>query len=109
MPPRVARSSTVKSEDGGLDAAAAAVQAEAEAAVERARLTDKVAKAKVEDEKREERFVTLLQSAMELDLEDCRLYDLKERNALYANCVKLLAILTKIKGDDDDGSFFGED
>jgi hypothetical protein len=51
----------------------------------------------------------LLQSAMELDLEDCRTYDLKERNALYANCVKLLAILTKIKGDDDDGSFFGED
>jgi len=79
------------------------------AEVERARLTDKVAKAKTEDEKREERFVTLLQSAMELDLEDCRTFDLKERNALYANCVKLLAILTKIKGDDDDGSFFGED
>src|SRR5712691_4850588 len=105
MPPRVARSSIEKSEGNGPDAAALAELAE----VERKRLTDKVAQAKAEGEKREERFVTLLQSAMELDLEDCRLYDLKERNALYANCVKLLAILTKIKGDDDDGSFFGED
>ncbi len=105
MPPRVARSSIEKSAVNGPDAAALAELAE----VERVRLTDKVAKAKTEDEKREERFVTLLQSAMELDLEDCRTFDLKERNALYANCVKLLAILTKIKGDDDDGSFFGED
>ena len=105
MPPRAVRSSTAKSEDGGPDQTALAELAE----VERARFTDKIAKTKAEGEKREERFVTLLQSAMELDLEDCRTYDLKERNALYANCVKLLAILTKIKGDDDDGSFFGED
>ncbi len=105
MPPRAVRSSTTKSEDGGPDLAALAELAE----VERARFADKIAKTKAEGEKREERFVTLLQSSMELDLEDCRTYDLKERNALYANCVKLLAILTKIKGDDDDGSFFGED
>ena len=105
MTPRAVRSSTGKSEDGGLDSATLAELAE----VERARFADKIAKTKVEGERREERFVTLLQSSMELDLEDCRTYDLKERNALYANCVKLLAILTKIKGDDDDGSFFGED
>ena len=105
MPPRAVHSSIAKSGDGGPDAAGLAELAE----VERARFADKIAKTKAEGEKREERFVTLLQSSMELDLEDCRTYDLKERNALYANCVKLLAILTKIKGDDDDGSFFGED
>ena len=105
MTPRAVRSSTGKSEDSGPDQAALAELAE----VERARFTDKIAKTKAEGEKREERFVTLLQSSMELDLEDCRTYDLKERNALYANCVKLLAILTKIKGDDDDGSWHDDD
>ena len=105
MTPRRVPTLTQTSGDNGPDQAALAELAE----VERARFTDKIAKTKAEGEKREERFVTLLQSSMELDLEDCRTYDLKERNALYANCVKLLAILTKIKGDDDDGSFFGED
>ncbi|SRR5712691_917390 len=79
------------------------------AKAERERLLEKIAQSKTDTEKREERFIGLLQAAMEIDLGDCRDYDLKERNALYANCVKFLAVIGKFTDNDNDGSFFGED
>lgn len=33
----------------------------------------------------------------------------KDRNALFANAIKFLAIKYKIEGTDDGGSFFGRD
>jgi hypothetical protein len=87
------------------DPAVAAAIAERSDA-QRKRLTDKVDRDKAEKEKREERFITLVQAAMELDLADCRDYDLKERNALYANCVRFLAVIGKFTEGDDDGNFF---
>jgi len=105
MTPRAVRSSTGKSEDDGVDPAELRAAVEAE----RQRLVDKIAVQKDANEKREDRFITLLQAAMELDLGDCRSFDLKERNMLYTNCVRFLAIMTKFKDGDDDGSFFGED
>jgi hypothetical protein len=75
---------------------------------QRARLVEKIAQSKTDTEKREERFIGLLQAAMEIDLGDCRDYDLKERNALYANCVKFLAVIGKFTDGDGDGSFFDD-
>jgi hypothetical protein len=86
--------------------AAARERAAENAKSERERLTKNIADQKTDTEKREERFIALLQAAMEIDLGDCRGLDLKERNALYANCVKFLAVMKNFKDDDDDGSFF---
>src|SRR5216684_3311593 len=83
-------------------------QAKQAAKAERERLSEKIAQSKADTEKREERFIGLLQAAMELDLSDCRNYDLKERNALYANCVKFLAVIGKFTDGDGDGSFFDD-
>jgi cell division FtsZ-interacting protein ZapD len=105
MPRPKAAGSTQMSEVNGLDPAELKAAAESE----RQRLVDKIAAQKNENEKREDRFIALLQAAMELDLGDCRSFDLKERNMLYTNCVRFLAIMTKFKDGDDDGSFFGED
>jgi hypothetical protein len=85
-----------------------AAELKAAAETERSRLVDKIALSKADTEKREERFIALLQAAMELDLGDCRSFDLKERNMLYTNCVRFLAIMTKFKDDDGDGSFFDD-
>jgi hypothetical protein len=85
-----------------------AAELKAAAETERSRLVEKIALSKADTEKREERFIALLQAAMELDLGDCRSFDLKERNMLYTNCVRFLAIMTKFKDDDGDGSFFDD-
>jgi len=61
---------------------------------------------KPEEPSREDRFILILQEALERDLKMSGSLDTKERNALYANCVKFLAVLTKFGGNDDDGSFF---
>ncbi len=62
-----------------------------------------------EEPGREDRFITKLQASLEFDLEDSASIDIKERNALYDNCIKFLAVLTKFGGDDDDGSYWGKD
>jgi pyocin large subunit-like protein len=85
-----------------------AAELKAAAETERSRLVEKVAKQKTDTERREERFIALLQAAMEIDLDDCRAYDLKERNALYLNCVRFLAVINKFKDGDGDGSFFDD-
>jgi hypothetical protein len=91
-------------EDDAPDAAEVAELKEAQ----RVRLVEKIAQSKADTEKREERFIALLQAAMEIDLADCREYDLKERNALYANCVRFLAVIGKFTDGDGDGSFFDD-
>ncbi len=58
---------------------------------------------------REDRFITKLQASLEFDLGDSNSIDIKERNILYANCIKFLAVLTKFGGDEDDGSYWGKD
>ncbi len=35
--------------------------------------------------------------------------DHKDRNALFANCIRFLTLKYKIEGTDDGGSFFGSD
>jgi hypothetical protein len=58
---------------------------------------------------REDQFITKLQARLEADLDGCGSLDFKERNALYANAIKFLAVLTKFSGGDDDGSWWGKD
>jgi hypothetical protein len=58
-----------------------------------------------EVEKPEDAFVTLVREQMQKALTESG-WENKERNVLFANCIKFIAVTMKLKGDD--GSFFDD-
>ena len=57
------------------------------------------------DENQEDTFIALLQRSMESALG--KEMEPKDMNALFANCIKFIAVKNKLKGDD--GSYWDND
>jgi hypothetical protein len=58
-----------------------------------------------EVEKPEDVFVNLVRSQMELALNQSN-WENKDRNVLFANCIKFIAVTNKLRGEE--GSFFDD-
>lgn len=60
-----------------------------------------------EEKEEEDSFISLLQSTMEASLKLSSMDD-KDRNSLFANCIKFIAVKHKLKSGDD-GDYFDRD
>ena len=58
-----------------------------------------------EEESTDDQFIKLVQEAMEATLKKTGM-EPKDKNALFANCIKFIAVKNKLKGEE--GDFFND-
>lgn len=65
---------------------------------------------KQKEETADDKFIALVRAAMENELQEDNMakMEAKERNVLFGNCIKFIAVIRR-RGDDDGGSWFDGD